>query len=260
MVLIAPGDVCLDIGANIGYYSVLFSNLVGPKGKVIAIEPDPDNFQLLIKNCTSYQESHSVSLHQLALGAQEGIARLFKRKDNHGMHRLYSSVCCSEDSSEVSVIRGDELQTGPVDFLKIDIEGYELPALTGLKDTICASGNIKVLTEFSPLSISEAGFSSRGMIELMLKYGLAPLENVDSLWRPVDSNELLTAADIADKVDIKALSLAMKSHTNKQVSEAAVAALLEVGYPRPMLENLAWIHPHHVTAIVEKLTQFSMES
>jgi len=53
MVLIAPGDVCLDIGANIGYYSVLFSNLVGPKGKVIAIEPDPDNFQLLIKNCTS---------------------------------------------------------------------------------------------------------------------------------------------------------------------------------------------------------------
>lgn len=251
--LISPGDRCLDIGANIGYYTVLFATLVGPAGKVIAIEPDPDNFQLLKQNCAQDIQAKITELHTLALSDQEGVASLFKSNNNHGMHRLYPSVCCTDEATQVKMIRGDQLKSAALDFLKIDIEGYELPALTGLQETINASPNIKILSEYSPLSISEAGFSARAMLELMLSYGLTPLENIDAQWRAVDPATLLAASDIADKVDIKALTQSMKQQTNQQIADSATAALHAVDYPRPILENFLWLRPQAVEGVLQKL-------
>ena len=258
MALISPGDTCLDIGANIGYYTVLFSHYVGSTGKVIAIEPDPENFLLLKQNCSQDIASNIASLHQVALGEEAGMAPLFKSKDNHGMHRLYSSVCCSSDSSTVSVIRGDSLNIGVVDFLKIDIEGYEPPALSGLKNTISASKTIKILTEFSPLSIREAEFSCRSLVEMLLEHELVPLENVNSVWQPLHHNNLLAASDIADQIDIAALTKNMKNQSNTQIAESAATALLAVGYPRPLLENLVWVPRTNIEEVIDKLDAFSM--
>jgi len=252
--LISSGDRCLDIGANIGYYTVLFATLVGPAGKVIAIEPDPDNFQLLKQNSAQDVQAMITQLHTLALSDQAGVAKLFKSNNNHGMHRLYPSVCCSEDATEVEMIRGDQLNTGAIDFLKIDIEGYELAALTGLKETIHASPNIKILSEYSPLSISEAGFSARAMLELMLSYDLVPLEHSGSQWCAVDPSELLAASDLADQVDMQALTQSMQQQSNQQIADSATTALQAVNYPRPMLENLLWLRPQAVEAVLEKLT------
>jgi FkbM family methyltransferase len=254
--LISSGDTCLDIGANIGYYSVLFAKLVGPSGKVIAAEPDPDNFKLLKKNSSLCENANTISLHQTAFGNEEKVTALFKSKDNHGMHRLYSSICCSEESSSVSVVLGDSLNIVDIDFLKIDIEGYELPALSGLKKTIENSPKIKILTEYSPLSISEAGFSPRAMIELMLSFGLTPLENLNGIWGEVSPDNLLLAADLAEKVDMPSFTKSMKNQTNQEITDSASAALLKVNYPRPLLENLVWLPPQDVAATIDRVSNY----
>ncbi len=253
--LIKEGDVCLDIGANIGYYTTLFANIVGENGNVIAIEPDYENYKILEMNCASYiKDNYSLSLHQVALSHESGSALLFKSKDNHGMHRLYSSVCCSDESTEVRIVKGDSLVTTPVNFIKINIEGYELPALKGLSTIINASTNIKIITEFSPLSIGEAGFLSRDFIGMMLSYGLTPLENQDGEWRTVQTNELLAAAEIADKVDIPNLTKNMACQTNQEIAEAAAQALIDIGYSRPLLENLVWLRSYDVSDVLTKLS------
>ena len=251
--LISKGDKCLDIGANIGYYTVLFSRLVGPTGKVIAIEPDPSNFDILVKNCTPEITSEIVTVHKVALGDENTQAALFKSKDNHGMHRLYPSVCCSEESTNVKVVRGDDLLDRGVDFLKIDIEGYELPALKGLENTISNSENIKILSEFSPLSISEAGFSAKALINMLLDMGLAPLELVNGFWRQLNPKDLLSAVEIADKIDINSLTENMRNQTNQEIADAAAAALINSGYPRPLLENFLWLSPYNLGETVNKL-------
>lgn len=251
--LISKGDKCLDIGANIGYYTVLFSKLVGPTGKVIAIEPDPNNFDLLEKNCAPEISTGLVTVHKIALGDENTEAALFKSKDNHGMHRLYSSVCCSEETTTVQVFRGDELINDRIDFLKIDIEGYEFPALKGLEKTISNSENIKILSEFSPLSISEAGFSAKALINMLLDMGLAPLALSNDMWIPLNPNDLLSAVEISESIDIKALTETMKDQTNQEIADAAAAALIQAGYKRPLLENFLWLSPYDVGKITDKL-------
>jgi methyltransferase, FkbM family len=156
-ILIKPGDRVLDIGANMGYYTVLFADWVGPSGIVNAIEPDPYNFALLNENTQDFQKEDRVRLHALALSEATGTAKLFRSKDNVGMHRLYDSICCDGSFTEVAVCCGDDLALAPLDFIKIDIEGFEIFALRGLSNTLANSPNVKILCEFSPISMMEAG-------------------------------------------------------------------------------------------------------
>ena len=77
----------VDVGANIGYYTTLFSRLVGTTGSVIAFEPDPTNFSLLEKNCKA-NGCRNVRLEQLALSDKNGVAQLHLSEVNRGDHRM----------------------------------------------------------------------------------------------------------------------------------------------------------------------------
>lgn len=251
--LISKGDSCLDIGANIGYYTALFTNLVGLKGQIISFEPDLDNFNLLEKNCLSDISAGIVTIHKVALGEENTQAALYKSKDNHGMHRLYSSVCCSDISTEVQVVRGDDLLDQEIDFLKIDIEGYEFSALKGLENTILNSKNIKILSEFSPLSIKEAGFSPITLINMLLNMKLIPFELKSNSWHQLNSKELLSSLDLIENIDINLLKKDLKSKTNQEIAEAASNVLLTSGYNRPLLENLLWVKSYNLKSVLDKL-------
>jgi FkbM family methyltransferase len=239
--LVGQGDLCMDVGAHIGYYSLLLSRRVGPSGRVIAIEPDPDNHQLLSRNCAREIRAGLVSTFQAALGHRGGKAKLYKSKDSTAMHRLYPSICCSDESIEVPVITGDSLRVTGIDFLKIDIEGYEVPALKGLRETVANSPGVKILSEFSPLAMLEAGYSALGFIEMMLDYGLVPFENADPGWRPADERLLSHAARLLHDLDVSGSVEALADQSNPVIAEAAIQELQAMGYPRPLLENLLWV-------------------
>jgi tRNA G37 N-methylase Trm5 len=84
------GDVVLDLGANIGYYTLLFAKKVGDEGRVYAFEPDPTNFSLLKKN-VEINGYRNVVLIQKAVSNKNGKLKLYLNEDNKGDHRFYNS-------------------------------------------------------------------------------------------------------------------------------------------------------------------------
>ncbi|MGZ4990525.1 MAG: FkbM family methyltransferase, partial [Methylobacter sp.] len=256
--LIKPGDRVLDIGANIGYYTALFADWVGPSGIVNAIEPDPDNFAILDANTQDFQKTDRVRLHALALGAATGTARLFHSKDNIGMHRLYDSICCDESFMEVTVCCGDDFALTPLDFIKIDIEGYEIFALQGLSNTLDESPNVKILCEFSPLSMMEAGVQPVKWLEWIEDHGFSAIAYNGTLWSPLEHNQLKQDLNCLSKLDFIALTSELRNHSNASIADAAVKAATECGYPRAILENLLLVKRKTLQELTDRSVVFSL--
>ncbi len=245
--LLRPGDRVLDIGANLGYYTTLCAELVGATGLVDAIEPDPDNFALLDANTRELQAQGRVRLHALALSDRSGSARLFLSKDNAGMHRLYASVCCDGPGIEVPARRGDELALAPLDFVKIDIEGFEPYALRGLAATIAHSPQVKILSEYSPLAMLEAGADPRLWLGWMKAQGFRTLGFDGSRWNEAACADLEEQAGRLARIDIAGLTAPLRQADNPTIVAAAAAAAAAQGYTRPIVENLLFVRAANLT-------------
>ncbi|WP_432743294.1 FkbM family methyltransferase [Methylobacter sp. G7] len=258
--LIKPGDKVLDIGANMGYYTVLFADWVGASGIVHAVEPDPDNFALLDANTRDFQQQGRVHLHTPALSESSGTAKLFHSKDNVGMHRLYDSICCDGSFREVVVCRGDDLALAPLDVIKIDIEGYEAFALRGLSETLTHSPNLKILCEFSPLSMMEAGVQPLQWLKWMESFGFIAIAHNGTSWSPVVHDDLKRELNCLDNLDFTGLTSTLKTRNNDAITDAAIKAAAACGYPRPILENLLLVRPQSLQALTDSGIVFNFKT
>ncbi|MGZ4955527.1 MAG: FkbM family methyltransferase [Methylobacter sp.] len=256
--IIRPGDRILDIGANMGYYTALFADWVGPSGIVHAVEPDPDNFALLNANTLDFQKDGRVHLHALALSEAAGTAKLFRSKDNVGMHRLYDSICCDGSFMEVTVCRGDDMALTPLDFIKIDIEGYEAVALRGLSDTLTDSPNVKILCEFCPISMMEAGIQPVKWIEWLENHGFIAIAYNGTAWSPVMHEDLKQELNCLTELDFIGLTSELRAHNNASIADAAVEASAACGYSRPILENLLLVRQQTLQALIDKGIVFNL--
>ena len=242
--LIHCDDRVLDIGANIGYYTLLFCDLVSPNGMVAAIEPESNNFEILKHNLCKQTTDGIVSLHQLALGNKEQKAQLFRAEENTGMHRMYASVCCGTESSEVSVIQGDSLALAPLDFIKIDIEGYEPFALQGLGNTLKQSPKLKILCEFSPLSLLEAGYSPVLFLQEMRDLGFYLVAWEQQAWKQTDYHEIVRALQRIPALAIAEFENSLRhADGNQAIAEKGMSFLRQHAYHRPILENFLFVAP-----------------
>ena len=167
---IKNGDIVLDIGAHIGYYTLIMASLVGDRGKVFAFEPEPSNFNLLKKNLESngYQ---NIVLENKAVSDKNGYTNLYLCKDNSGMHRIYPSKYC-EGQIKVDEIKLDDYfmdsdLKNKISVVKIDVEGTELDVLEGLKE-ILKNPQIKLFLEFIPDSIKEYHSRPNELLEFLL--------------------------------------------------------------------------------------------
>ncbi|HEX6834616.1 MAG TPA: FkbM family methyltransferase [Rudaea sp.] len=151
-----PGMHVVDAGAHVGYYSVLFSQRVGPSGSVRAFEPEPDNFRLLLANLL-LNDCRNVQTHAFALAERRGDATLHLSPDNLGDHRLAATP--GRAQVEVATIDLDAVLAGSaVDFVKIDTQGAEPRVLAGMAATIADNRErLAVLMEFAPGLLAQAG-------------------------------------------------------------------------------------------------------
>jgi FkbM family methyltransferase len=147
---IKQGDVVVDVGAYVGYYTVLLTMLVGPKGKVYAFEPEPENFAFLNKN-VGFNDAKAV-VYKSAVGETTGTTELYIDAENKGDHRIYDSKD-GRDVIIVSKVKLDSIIKPPINFLKLDVQGSETLVLRGAKNLIANSPNLKVLTEFWPYGL-----------------------------------------------------------------------------------------------------------
>jgi FkbM family methyltransferase len=133
--LVQPGDCVLDIGANIGLYSLALSRAVGPAGRVIAFEPDPDNATLLRRNL-DVNGCANVTVVEDALGDESKDVKLYESDDNRGALSTSDVLGVGEEHAiRVRMRRGDavlaELGVQPR-LAKIDVEGAEPLVIAGL--------------------------------------------------------------------------------------------------------------------------------
>lgn len=163
------GEVYVDVGANIGYYTLVAAQQVGPQGKVIAYEPDPDNFALLKFN-VALNGLSQVQSYSCALYDQNAAGKLFLSRDNFGDHRIYASTD-SRSSREITLVHGDEhlgQLTEKIDFLKIDTQGAEFFVVNGLKDLIRKNrAHLRMMLEFCPFGIRHSGADGHDLVRLL---------------------------------------------------------------------------------------------
>jgi FkbM family methyltransferase len=163
--VVKKNDVVMDIGANIGYYTLLLAGLVGDKGKVIAFEPCPDNFVLLRKN-VEINGYKNVELIQAAVSNHTGKTKLHLYKNDNRQH----SICESEErpeSIEVDAIKIDDI-IKECDFIKIDIEGAEGETIQGMDNLLKKNKKIKIITEFNPCSLEKSSVGPKEFLKLLL--------------------------------------------------------------------------------------------
>ena len=176
---IEPGNTVLDIRANIGFHTLFFSELVKQTGKVIAFEPVKYNYDNLTKNIELNNYSNIIP-HQLALGNSNEIISINANKDdiNPGSFSLFK-----KGDLKINVVIGDEFINEKVDFIKIDVEGYELITFMGLKNTI-QKYKPKIVFEFDKTYQLKSSDNPFAIFELLADIGYIFFEiNRDGLTR-----------------------------------------------------------------------------
>lgn len=168
--LVSGGDVIVDIGANVGVYSVFFAELVGSQGSVFGFEPDPQNFLRLKKTTASHPCVFPI---EAAVGDETGSIRLFQSKGLNFDHRTYANPD-DETSVEVAITRLDDvavLKGARIRLVKIDVQGFEMAVLRGARDTLARNPDTKILLEYYPWGLSAAGSSPDAFIAMLKGHG-----------------------------------------------------------------------------------------
>lgn len=136
--LAKPGDIVIDVGANIGYFSAYAASAVGKKGQVFCFEPENSNFAILQSNCESYnREGYNCSAYKLALSSHPGVATLniHRHSTYHSLddeHHILDKVEAQqtvETTTLDSWIENHNIKE--ISFLKLDTEGHEAKVLEG---------------------------------------------------------------------------------------------------------------------------------
>ena len=169
------GDIVLDVGANIGYYSLMLSRLVGKTGHVFSFEPEPSNFELLKKNIL-INNFTNIQAENVALSDHDGSTKLFISEMRTGMHRIYPSRFCTEKFVETKMISLDNYFKDnefleKISFIKMDVEGSELGVLKGMKKIFEKSENLKILMEFVPSCMREFGSEPSELLSILKNEG-----------------------------------------------------------------------------------------
>lgn len=162
--LVRPGSICIDVGANIGFFTCHLARLVGPKGRVFAFEPDVENAQRLRDNVILNGYEGIVDIHLIALSSYSGSSTFYKSTGGHsgwGSLIKYADIRTEERVVQTETLDRfcAALPPGQVDLLKVDIEGLEFEFLVGANKMFEERRFENVLIEFNGPRLAEHGHS-----------------------------------------------------------------------------------------------------
>ena len=174
---VKPGMRLVDVGAHVGYYTLLSSRLVGDSGQVFAFEPEPVNAAMLKENLRLNACSNVVIVPK-AVTDRTGVVELGLASCNSGGHAVVRQTLGAQGTSQriavdaVSLDHYFELRgVGTVDVIKLDIEGNEYFALKGMIGLLRDNQSLQVVMEYTPELIMSAGASLDAPLRLMTGLG-----------------------------------------------------------------------------------------
>jgi FkbM family methyltransferase len=173
---VTPGMVVFDVGANVGFYTTLFARLVGPAGRVHAFEPDPLNFGILRRRTA---RNPNVEANPTAAGDHSGRITLFCNRSNRADNRVHPSLGDeTAEAVEVPLITLDaycaERGLDRIDAVKMDVQGAEVAALAGFRQTLLRTPPRWLLIELSPQHLLAAGSSPEALWAILDDLGFEP--------------------------------------------------------------------------------------
>lgn len=164
--LARPGATIIDVGANLGLYTVLLSKLTGEQGQVIAFEPDPALFRQLQENCV-LNGCANVRAFNSAVGRQADRLHLQKLVANTGDNHLSREPSkFFRQTIAVDVVKLDDvLRDVRPDLLKIDVQGWEYEVLQGADQLLAANPHAELYLELWPAGLTRAGSTVTDLIQ-----------------------------------------------------------------------------------------------
>lgn len=191
---LVPGAVVVDVGANVGTVSALAAGLVGPSGRVLAIEPHPTTFGSLRRTIEANALTN-VTCVEVACGSGSGTTLLTDERRKDDNNRV-DALGASRAGTSVWSTRLDELLAAhgidQIDLVKIDVEGYEGAVLRGLGAAISRVGAFHV--EVIETNLQRYGDTPSSIIALLQDHGFACFEVADD---PTNLVALSTASQAA---------------------------------------------------------------
>ena len=201
--LLGPGSVFVDVGANLGYFSLIAASLVGDSGKVVAFEPDPANFELLSASSELNDFASRIQAVEAGLSDRDSEGRLYLSEDNMGDHQIYPGEG-DRESLPIALLNGTEFLAPlipQVDLLKVDTQGSEFQVMTGLMPLLKEQAKApRIIIELTPFSLRESGASGRELIELMALLDL-PFWIIDHIEHQLAETTAEELAEWCDNVD-----------------------------------------------------------
>ena len=199
--LVKPGMIALDVGAHIGYYARLLSDLTGAAGQVIAFEPHPRTHQVLRRNVAGRDNITSL---QVAVAEREGEAQLYDYLMMSASGSLHYDADLAQQQ-RADMAEGDvaprrdpdfqmraypvrtvtldaclgQLGIDRVDIVKMDIEGAELGALRGMARLIAASPGLRLVMEYNPGALLAFGHEPRAALNEILSLGFGRAQAIE---------------------------------------------------------------------------------
>ncbi len=197
-----PGCLAVDLGANVGWFSVL---AIRAGATVHAFEPVPGIADLTERNIARANELGPGKgvLHRMAAGAEAGKATIALAERNHGDNRVIGSRSevpadmAGVETIEIEVGRVDDYVKGPARVLKIDTQGSEWLALKGAKQLLSASPELALLIEFWPYALR--GAKPAELLELLTAEGFTLGKATEAPY-PMPASRILSQALARDPV------------------------------------------------------------
>jgi FkbM family methyltransferase len=190
-----PGMVVLDIGAHVGYYTLVAARAVGPSGKVHAFEPCAETLSLLRTNVRANGFAN-VEIHPFAAGSGDSKRTLHVTgsSDSHGLfpHPLTETV----RTTEVRTVRAAQVIQGRVDLVKIDVEGAEFEVLDGMRDLVSSEDPSVLVIEWNPACLRNAGQDPLELPRCLAELGFTNISVLDDRRRLVRS-----VSDTQEEID-----------------------------------------------------------
>ena len=181
MGLLKAGSVFIDVGANIGYYTLLAASKVGPRGRVHAVECSLNNLTMLKENVRK-NNLQIVEIHPYAAASTRGELTL--QVAVLGFSALGPTLRWPNLPDIGHVVRVpavplDEIIVSPVDLVKISAEGADLEVLTGMERILSEYQRLSLIVEWAPLQLADAGKDPLELPRFLQEAGLGRIEVLD---------------------------------------------------------------------------------
>ena len=183
MRVLNPGDLVADVGAHVGYFTLISASLVGPSGRVVAFEPNADNFQRLNANIEASGFTQVTPINKVVT-ADGAPTTFFTNVDNDGGHALWNpglhhknvesgekTISQTVDTVTLAGALADCVGARPPKLIKIDTEGAEYMVLKGAGNLLGPNGTPFIITELHNPGLAHLGSSQLQLREMMADAG-----------------------------------------------------------------------------------------